>query len=161
MKEKKFEIVVREYDSIDELDSNDQKLIKAAMEASTRAYAPYSGFKVGAAVLTGSGVTVTGNNRENAAFPSGSCAERTVLNYTGANHPDEKIIAMAICASAAGEFTDDPVPPCGSCRQLISEEEDRTGQPIKIIMYGNGKIQVSDGVSALLPLKFNKSSLKG
>ena len=126
MIEKKFEIVVKEFDSVSELSNEDRALIDAAKEASSDAYAPYSGFMVGAAVLTGNGTIIKGNNRENAAFPSGSCAERTVLSYTGANFPGERIIAMAICASSEGSFTDEPVSPCGSCRQLISEEEERS-----------------------------------
>lgn len=161
MTERIFEIIVREFDSVSELKEDERELILAAKEASADAYAPYSGFRVGAAVRIGSGLIIKGNNRENAAFPSGSCAERTVLNYVGANYPDEPILMMAICASAEGNFTDDPVSPCGSCRQLISEEEERTGKPIRIILHGEKKIQVIDGIINLLPLQFNKNVMKG
>lgn len=161
MIEKKFEIIVKEFDSLSELSDQEVTLIDAAKEASSDAYAPYSGFMVGAAAITGSGVIVRGNNRENAAFPSGSCAERTVLSYLGANYPDERIVAIAICASKEGLFIEEPVSPCGSCRQLISEEEERTGYGIKIILYGEKKIQVINGISSLLPLQFNRRSLKG
>lgn len=161
MVERKFEIVVNEYSSLEELQKSDRELIREAMDASTKAYAPYSGFNVGAAVMIGDGSILKGNNRENAAFPSGSCAEKTVINYTGANYPDEKIINIAICASIDGKFTEDPVSPCGSCRQLIAEEEERTGKKIGIILFGTKKIVVINGVSNLLPLQFHKTNLKG
>ena len=161
MAEKKFEIIVNEYSSLEELTKSERILIREAMDASSRAYAPYSGFKVGAAVMTGDGSILKGNNRENAAFPSGSCAERTVINYTGANYPNEKIINIAICASIDGKFTEDPVSPCGSCRQLIAEEEERTGSKIDIILFGTKKILVVNGISNLLPLQFHKTNLKG
>lgn len=158
---KKYEIVVHEYTSLSDLPENDRLLVEAAMEATKNAWAPYSEFRVGAAAETDNGKIITGNNRENAAFPSGSCAERTVLSYTGANYPDHKIRALAIAATTGGNFTDRPVSPCGNCRQLISEEEDRTGSPIRIILYGKAGIAVLDGVSALLPLRFSNSNLKG
>jgi cytidine deaminase len=161
IKTKKYEIVVHEYTSLSDLTENDRLLVEAAMEATKNAWAPYSEFRVGAAAETENGIIIRGNNRENAAFPSGSCAERTVLSYTGANYPDQKIRALAIAATRDGNFTDQPVSPCGNCRQLISEEEDRTGNPIRIILYGRSRIAVLDGVSALLPLRFSNSNLKG
>ena len=160
MIERKFEITLKEYESVSELGDNEKALVTEAKIASTNAYAPYSGFMVGAAVSLSNGVIIRGNNRENAAFPSGSCAERTALNYAGANFPGEKITGIAICASNGKSFTDEPVSPCGSCRQLISEEEDRSGEKIKIILYGNNKIQVIEGVENILPLKFNKRVMK-
>jgi len=158
--ERKFEITLKEYDSDSELTEEERDLVSMAKMASSDAYAPYSGFSVGAAVRLGNGMVIKGNNRENAAFPSGSCAERTALNYAGANYPGEQIVTIAICASNGKSFTDEPVSPCGSCRQLISEEEDRTGKKIRIILYGNKKIQVIDGITNLLPLKFNKKVMK-
>lgn len=160
MIERKFEITLKEYDSDSELTEEERDLVSMAKMASSDAYAPYSGFSVGAAVRLGNGMVIKGNNRENAAFPSGSCAERTALNYAGANYPGEQIVTIAICASNGKSFTDEPVSPCGSCRQLISEEEDRTGKKIRIILYGNKKIQVIDGITNLLPLKFNKKVMK-
>lgn len=161
MIERKFEIIVREYDSDSELGDDERNLIIAAKRASADAYAPYSGFMVGVSVMLGNGMVINGNNRENAAFPSGSCAERTALNYAGANFPGEKITKMAICASYGDTFTDEPVSPCGSCRQLISEEEDRTGGAIRLILYGKKKVRIIDGIANLLPFQFNKSILKG
>ena len=158
---KKYEIIVTEYATLSDLADKDRLLVEAAMEATKSAWAPYSGFRVGAAAETENGITVKGNNRENAAFPSGSCAERTVLSYTGANYPNQKIRALAIAAARDDGFTDLPVSPCGNCRQLISEEEERTGNPIRIILYGKSGITVLDGVSALLPLRFSNSHLRG
>lgn len=161
IKKKKYEFVVHEYGSLKDLPENDRLLVEAAMEATKNAWAPYSEFKVGAAAETEQGMVIKGNNRENAASPSGSCAERTVLSYTGANYPKQKIRALAIAATTGGSFTDKPVSPCGNCRQLISEEEQRTGSPIRIILYGRSGISVLEGVSGLLPLGFNDINLKG
>lgn len=161
IKKKKYEFIVHEYGSLTDLPVNDRLLVEAAMEATKNAWAPYSEFRVGAAVETEHGLIIKGNNRENAASPSGSCAERTVLSYTGANYPEQKIRALAIAATTDGNFTVRPVSPCGNCRQLIYEEEQRTGSPIRIILYGRSGISVIDGVSGLLPLGFNEIDLKG
>ena len=158
---KKIEIEIEEFDELSDLSYDDRELVEKAMEATTFAYAPYSGFMVGAGVRLKSGTILTGNNRENAAFPSGSCAEDTVISYAGANYPEDPIVSIAISAQAKDVFTPYPVSPCGNCRQIIAEEEDRTNLDIRIILYGKDKIEIIDGVSGLLPLRFNKEKLKG
>ena len=147
--------------SIDSLPEAERDLVKSAVEAAAKAYAPYSSFKVGASVLLDNGMILNGNNRENAAFPSGSCAERTVLSYTGANYPENKILTIAICALKEDRVTNEPVSPCGNCRQLIAEEEDRTGRPIKIILYGEQHTHIIEGIDTLLPLRFRFDRFSG
>ena len=151
---------IEEFADPGQLRPDDLILVNSAKEATAGAYAPYSGFRVGAAVRLKSGKILTGNNRENAAFPSGTCAEGTVISYTGANHPNDPIVAMAIAASVNEQFSSEPVSPCGNCRQIIAEEEDRTGEEIRLILYGESKIEIIEGVSPLLPLRFNKDKLK-
>jgi cytidine deaminase len=158
---KKLELIINEIASINDLDTKDRELINAAMDAADKAYAPYSGFNVGAALRLDDGSVVAGNNRENAAFPSGICAERTAISYAGANYPEQKIETIAICAKTEKGFTSDPVPPCGTCRQVIAEEEDRNANKIRLLLFGSEKIQVVDGISMLLPLHFDKNKLKG
>ena len=155
----KIEIYFDEFRDLSELNEDDREVVKASMAAAENAYAPYSGFKVGACVRLGNGQLLKGNNRENAAFPSASCAEQTVITYAGANYPDIPIRTLAISAITNNKFTPEPVPPCGNCRQIIAEEEERSGEKIRIILYGNKKIRVIDGISGLLPFKFNKKSL--
>jgi cytidine deaminase len=114
---------------------------------------------VGAAVRLESGVIVKGANIENAAFPSGICAERSALSNSVSNHHDDKPVAIAIAAITEDGLTDEPVPPCGNCRQVISEEELRNGRQIRIILSGKKKIQVIESCSHLLPLQFTKNNL--
>ncbi len=149
-----------EYDKPDELDAADQELIEAAKKAAGRAYAPYSGFRVGAALGLESGRIVTGSNVENAAFPSGICAERTAISYSVSNYPDDNPVAMAITAVDNDGIIAEEVSPCGNCRQVIAEEEMRTGKKIRIIISGKSRILEVDSGSHLLPLLFSKSSLK-
>lgn len=146
--------------TIDECDNIIKNLIKKAKEATLNAYAPYSGFSVGAAVLLHSGNIVTGNNQENAAYPSGLCAERTALFYANAQFPDDRVEAIAIVASYEGDFTKDICSPCGSCRQVLNEIENRFEYPIRIIMCGKNKIYEVNSVKELLPLSFGKESLE-
>ena len=149
-----------EYEKTEELDSDDMELIIAAREAALNAYAPYSKFKVGAAVRLESGKIVRGANVENAAFPSGICAERSALSNSISNHPKDKPIALAIVSMTEEGLTDDFPSPCGSCRQVIAEEELRIGNNIKIILSGKNKTRIIDGISSLLPLQFNSKNLK-
>lgn len=158
---KRIEIDIEEYYNLEELSENDRELVEKAMEASKFAYAPYSGFMVGAGIRLKSGKILTGNNRENAAFPSGSCAEDTVISYAGANYPDDPIVTLAISAKTGTSFTTYPVSPCGNCRQIIAEEEDKTNIEIRIILYGSNKIEIINGISGLLPLRFSKDKLRG
>ena len=128
-----------EYDKTDELDSDDMELVIAARESALNAYAPYSKFRVGAAVRMESGVIVRGANVENAAFPSGICAERSALSNSISNYPEDKPIAIAIASMTEDGLTENSPSPCGSCRQVIAEEESRIGNQIKIILSGKNK----------------------
>lgn len=150
---------IKEYKA-DELDKNEKELIKLAREAARKAYAPYSTFRVGAALITEDGQVFTGNNQENAAFPAGMCAERVALNYAMAQDPENKIIALAIVALRGDTFTESPVYPCGSCRQVLTETEIRQNGPIELIMAGEKRIQITEKVSNLLPLNFSGEFLK-
>jgi cytidine deaminase len=149
-----------EYENPEELDTEDQELIIAAKEAAKLAYAPYSKFMVGAAIRLESGRIVHGSNVENAAFPSGICAERTAIAGAVSNYPDDKPVAMAIAAMSHEGVTAESVSPCGNCRQVIAEEEVRTGNQIRIILSGRNKIQVLESISPLLPLQFRRNSLR-
>jgi cytidine deaminase len=140
--------------SYNELDKPEKILIEAAKEASKNAYAPYSHFLVGASILLSNDEIVSGNNQENAAFPSGLCAERTALFYANAAYPDASVKMIAIAAFQQGDYTDEPITPCGACRQVILETEKRYNQPVKIILYGKKEIYLIEGINDLLPLAF-------
>jgi cytidine deaminase len=150
----------KEYEKTEELDSGDRELILAAKEAALNAYAPYSKFRVGAAVRLKSGRIVCGANVENAAFPSGICAERSALSNSISNHNDDKPETIAIAAMTDDGLTENPPSPCGNCRQVIAEEESRIGNKIKIILSGKNKTMVIESISCLLPLQFNNKNLK-
>lgn len=146
---------------LEEFADDDRRLIDEAREAATRCYAPYSHFAVGAAVRLVDGTVVTGNNQENAAYPSGICAERTTLFWTNAQYPDVAVETLVIAArSESGELAR-PISPCGACRQVILEVEKRFKRPIRIILFGtNESYVVDDGVKALLPLCFDADFLE-
>jgi cytidine deaminase len=150
----------REYDTIMELDTDDQRLVEEAHKIAGNAYAPYSGFMVGAAVLLKSGMIITGSNVENAAFPSGICAERNAVSNYVSNFPDDQPVALAIAALTNGNLTDEFVSPCGNCRQVLAEEEARTGNKIRLILSGRNKTVVLDSIESLLPLQFNKKHFR-
>jgi cytidine deaminase len=149
-----------EYEKQEELDFSDMELISVARNIALNAYAPYSKFRVGAALRLDNGIIVRGTNVENAAFPSGICAERSAISNSISNHPEGVPVALAIAAMTEDGFTDYPVPPCGNCRQVIAEEESRTGKKIRIILSGKSKTIILDGIDNLLPLQFNKENLK-
>ena len=132
-----------------ELSSSDHGLLSAAKKSSTHAYAPYSRFKVGAAVLLGNQKIISGNNQENAAYPSGLCAERVALFFASGQHPTEKIKAIAVTAV-----------PCGACRQAMLEYETKQKSPVRIIMQSGNKVFIADGIDNLLPLAFTAMALK-
>ena len=160
---KKNEIIIsyQEYEHIDELNETDHLLLEAARKAIKSAYAPYSDYHVGAAVLLENGETVTGNNQENVAYPSGICAERVALFYASSQYPEIPVKAIAVSAKAKGFSVHSPVTPCGSCRQVMAESENRFKNQLRLIMRGeNGKIIVMTGVSNLLPLRFHADELK-
>lgn len=150
----------KEFEKPEDLNPDDKELVSSARKAALNAYAPYSKFRVGAAVRLESGIIVRGTNVENAAFPSGICAERNALSNSISNYPNDKPVAIAIAAMSEDGLTDDPVPPCGNCRQVIAEEESRTGNQIRIILSGKNKTLVIESISTLLPLQFNKKNLK-
>ena len=145
----------------DEFSAADRELIDKAREAAKRCYAPYSRFGVGAAVRLADGTVVTGNNQENAAYPSGLCAERTTLFWANAQYPDVAVDTLAIAArSESGELAR-PIPPCGACRQVILEVEKRYSRAIRIILFGtNESYLVEDGIKVLLPLCFDADFLE-
>ncbi len=153
MKEYKIETVVRIYE-LAELSEEELELVEAAMMATNGSYAPYSKFLVGAAARLQDGTIVTGANQENAAYPSGLCAERTALFAAGAQHPDQPVVALAVAARKGRLFMSRPISPCGACRQVISGVEERYGMPIRILLYGTEGVLVSEGIKPLLPLCF-------
>ncbi len=144
------------YCSIEDLHSVEKNLLEEAKKACTSAYAPYSHFCVGAAVLLDNGKIVTGSNQENAAYPSGMCAERVALFAAGAHYPQNKPLALAIAARQEnGKFVHHAVSPCGACRQTMTETEKRFQHPMKVLLYGSHEIICIDSAQELLPLAFN------
>lgn len=121
--------------SPDELSAEEQQLVEAAKKATTRSYAPYSHFHVGAAALLANGEIISGTNQENAAYPSGICAERTTLFYANSQHPQQAVKALAIAArTSEGHWTEIPISPCGACRQVMTETENRYEKPMKVLL---------------------------
>lgn len=156
------EIFFEEYQSFDELPQEEKDLVKAAIAASAGSYSPYSGFRVGAAVLLDNGETVTGSNQENIAYPSGLCAERVALFHAQSEFPESSVRMLAIAARTDTGKVMDPVMPCGSCRQVMAEYEDRHNTPMKVFMVnGEGKTLVAKNMEALLPMRFKADFLKG
>jgi len=148
------------FQSQEELPLDVQDLMNQAIGVRKNAYAPYSKFRVGAALLLDNGKIVLGSNQENAAYPSGLCAERVAIFQSGAVYPDAKIIKMAISAASDTNKTLSPIPPCGGCRQSISEYEFKQNSPIEIYFMGeSGEVYQSDSIKNLLPLSFDKNFL--
>ncbi len=140
-----------------ELTVTEQTLLQKAIESTHHSYAPYSHFHVGAALLLGNGEIILGCNQENASFPAGICAERSAIFAAGAKYPDEPVVMLAIAArNSLGELLDDPISPCGICRQVILETESRFNQPIRILLYGHKHIYVIDSIKQLMPLSFSE-----
>ena len=161
MQEKKFEFTYKVFDKLDDLDKSDQALLTMAREATKSAYAPYSRFNVGAAAIVEGGKTVTGTNQENASFPVGICAERSLLATAATLFPGKAIETMAISYSTGTRSTDKPISPCGMCRQALQEYELRTGKKMRIILGGqSGPIYIIEGAQSLLPLGFSGESLQ-
>ena len=149
------------FDTISELDKQDQKLMNLAIASRKQAYAPYSNFSVGAAILLDNDEIVIGSNQENAAYPSGMCAERVAIYSAGSKYPKNTILKLAISASSSLKEITIPVAPCGACRQAISEYEINQNTPIEIFFMGaSGKIIKVNSLKDLLPLGFDKSFLK-
>ena len=139
---------------MDELSAEDQELVRAAIGATANSYARYSNFNVGAALRLADGSITTGANQENAAFPSGLCAERCAIFAAQSHHPEHAITALAIAAKNVNGLMPDPVSPCGACRQVIREMEDRYQQPVRILLYGTRGVYCINSVKDLMPLSF-------
>ena len=160
MKKIKIFSEITVYDEIAELPENIQTLMAQAVAIREMAYAPYSHFRVGAALILENGIVVTGNNQENAAYPSGMCAERVAIWAAGSQYPDQKILQIAISARSENHLLNQPIPPCGACRQAIAEYEVKQDKDIEIYFMGEvGKIYKSDSLHDLLPLVFDSSNL--
>lgn len=158
---KKLEFGFEEFDSPEQLDLVESKLLENAVDALSSSYAPYSEFHVGAAVLLEDGTVVKGSNQENAAYPSGLCAERVALFAASSSFPNVKIKAIAITVQSKKAELTEPLSPCGACRQVLSEYEHLHNSPIKVIMRGNiGKIRVLNQAADLLPFVFKADYLK-
>lgn len=159
MKDLKIQIDIKVYE-YEELNASDRELIDTARQTTYRSYVPYSHFSVGAAARLADGTIVAGSNQENAAYPSGLCAERTTLFYANSQYPDQAVVTLAVAArNEKGEFLDEPIPPCGGCRQVMLETEKRYGKPMRILLFGKKSIYEMPGVGALLPLSFDASSM--
>lgn len=160
MKKIKIESFLEVYPSMDKLPETISSLMEVAIEAREKAYAPYSQFLVGAAILLDSGIVVPGSNQENASYPSGLCAERTAIYYAGAKYPEAKLMGIAITARARDKETTTPIPPCGACRQAIAEYEIRQESPIPLYFMGErGEVWKSESLENLLPLLFTSKYL--
>ena len=160
MKNIKIEINLEVFDSVSDLPVSIEKLMNKAHEARENAYAPYSLFKVGAALQLDSGEIITGNNQENAAYPSGLCAERVAIFHAGSQHPNATIVSMAITARSLKNKMITPVPPCGACRQVLAEYEVKQDPSIEIYFMGEtGKVVKANSVKDLLPLIFDSTFL--
>ena len=155
MVKKQFTIDYEEYVSVEEMSSADRDLCRAAVEALGGSYAPYSHFHVGAAVRLSDGTVVKGANQENAAYPSGLCAERTAMFAAGASHPDEDIVSIAVVARQDGRICSSPAAPCGACRQVMAQYQTKSGKPMSVILVGAERIWKFACVDDLLPLIFD------
>ena len=148
------------YTDITELTAEDNMLMHKAIEAREKAYAPYSKFSVGAALLLDNGEIVLGNNQESAAYPSGMCAERVAIWKAGSTYPNMKILKLAITASSTITNVDKPIGPCGACRQTLSDYEINQKQPFKVIFMGEvGEVVITESLLSLLPFSFDNTYL--
>lgn len=155
MTEKSFEIKYQEYSSAPEMDAQDRELVEAAISALDGSYAPYSEFHVGAAVRLANGLIIKGANQENAASPSGLCAERTAMFAASANYPGVAMKSIAIAGKYHGRLTETITSPCGACRQVMAEYQKLAGEPMSVILYSTTKIMKFQRVDDILPLIFD------
>ena len=155
MRKERFICPYTVYDTLDEMDPQDAELMRRAHEATQSAYAPYSKFNVGAAVRLANGEIVTGNNIENAAYPSGLCAERVAMFAAMAKYPGVAFVALAVTAHSQTKVIAEPVAPCGACRQVMVEVEQLSKQPLRVMCQGQeGPIMVFEGIESLMPFIF-------
>ncbi len=159
MAEVKITIDYEEFSSVSEMEPKDQELVKVAIEAQKGSYSPYSHFQVGAALLLDNGIVVKGANQENAAYPSGLCAERSAMFWAGANYPDVPMNTLAIAGADHGVLCESPASPCGACRQVMAEYQKKHGKPMKIILVGSKRIRKFKCVDDLLPFIFDSLSI--
>jgi cytidine deaminase len=155
MIKREIHISYEEYASIDELNPTDRELAAEAIRAMQGVYAPYSNFHVGAAVLMSNGAIVHGANQENAAFPSGLCAERTAMFAAATRYPDEDMVGIALAGGMRGHLGKEPATPCGACRQVMAQYQAKSGKPMSIIMISAEKVWKFEKVDDILPLIFN------
>lgn len=160
MKQIVIETHIRSY-QWEELSAEQQELVAIAKEQTERSYCPYSHYHVGAALMLKDGTIIRGCNQENAAYPSGLCAERSALFAAGASHPDVPVVRLAIACYTKGRFTRLPGTPCGGCRQVMIETEDRYQTPMEVILYGEEESYVLSSATELLPLSFVGKNLEG
>ena len=161
MQKRNISISFDEYNSLDELNSQDQILCIEAKKAMSNSHSPYSGFRVGVAVQLESGRIVYGSNQENVAYPSGLCAERVALFMIGTTYPDDKILSMAITAQTDHFLIKEPVTSCGACLQVMAEYEKKQSHPINVLFYClNGTIIRTTGIKTLLPIAFEETRLQ-
>ncbi|MCH8534391.1 MAG: cytidine deaminase [Flavobacteriaceae bacterium] len=161
MKKQKIITEFEVYEELSDLPEYVQHLMLQAKEAREKAYAPYSNFLVGAAILLANDEVVTGSNQENSSYPSGLCAERTAIYAAGANYPNIAIKTVVITAGPRNSINTIPVPPCGACRQAMAEYEQKQSEPIEVyFMAQEGKICKVNSLLELLPLAFDKDFLK-
>ena len=152
---KEIDIKYIEYSSLEELLPEDRELASEAIAAMGGAYAPYSHFHVGAAVRMSNGQIVRGANQENAAFPSGLCAERTAMFAASARYPDKDMLSIAIAGGVHGKLSGNPATPCGACRQVMAQYQAKSGKPMSVLMVAEGRILKFGRVDDILPLIFN------
>lgn len=155
-----IKIAFQEYESVAELSTADQQLCVEAVDAMKNSHSPYSKFRVGAALRLKSGKIIQGSNQENVAYPSGLCAERVVLFYWGANHPDDPIESMAVTAHTDEFELKKPVTSCGSCLQVLAECEKMQNQQVRVILFtGKSPVWVANGIESFLPFLFFEDRL--
>ena len=161
MQKKNISISFEEYSSVDELSSTDRNLCLESVNAMASSYSPYSGFRVGVAVILASGKIVYGSNQENGAYPSGLCAERVALFAIGSSYPNDKIVSMAISAQTDHFEIKEPVTSCGACLQVMAEYEKKQSSLIHVLFYcPNGSIIRTVGIKSLLPFAFTETRLQ-
>jgi len=150
-----------EFNSIEDLDKSDKELLERAIEVTANAYSPYSNFNVGASIRLSNGEIICGSNQENAAYPSGLCAERVAMFYASSRFPNIPFETMAIAANSKYINVDKPITPCGSCRQVMIEYEFLSKKNIRLILYGNeGKVFIINSFKDLVPFPFVPENLK-
>lgn len=156
MKELEIKVPIKQLD-YDELNDTQRRLVDLARQYTFRSYSPYSHFRVGAAIALDNGEIVCGSNQENVAYPSGTCAERTACFAAGAAYPDARFTSIAVAARGVdGREQDNPVAPCGACRQSLLEYETLAGRPVEVLLVGADKIYRLNSVKDLLPLAFTE-----